>query len=37
MSGNVVGQETIVREAPFPVTGLVYLLASSQICCSLKD
>ena len=37
MSGNVVEQETIVREAPFPVTRLVYLLASSETCCSLKD
>ena len=26
-----------VREAPFPVTRSVYLLASSQTCCSLKD
>ena len=27
----------LVREAPFPVTRLAYLLASSQTCCSLKD
>ena len=27
----------LVREALFPVTRSVYLLASSQTCCSLKD
>ena len=27
----------LVREAPFRVTRLVYLLASIQTCCSLKD
>ena len=30
-------RQLLVREAPFPVTRLVYLLASSQTCCSLKD
>ena len=38
MSGNIVEQETIIStEAPFPVTRSVYLLASSQTCCTLKD
>ena len=33
----LLSKRLLVREAPFPVTRLVYRLASSQTCCSLKD